>query len=891
MLTTSTQLRRELAVFTPLGDDVVLRRVDGTESISELFEFQLELLSEDSSLQASDILGCNMTFTLRGADDSPRYFNGYVNRFACAGQAEQATTYRATVVPWLWFLTQTTDCRISQNKTAPEIIEKIFQDLGFTDYQLELSESYAPREYCVQYRETDFAFVSRLMEEEGIFYFFNHENGKHNLILGDSLSCYAPMDESSVDFADPDARGDLTDQLTDWRHVYQYHSGGIAQRDYNFLAPSADLTSEADTQVQLANINVFQRFDYPGIYEDDGLGSQRTKVRMEAEETKFDNVQAAGTYRSFTAGGRFKVRSHVNSTEIGKEYFVTSVRHTASVGGAYVTGSDEGEVNYKNEFGCMPASVIFRPQQTTQRPIVEGIQTAVIVGPAGEEIHTDEYGRVKVQFPWDREGDQDENSSCWMRVSQHHAGHGWGNMDLPRIGEEVVVSFLEGNPDRPIIKGRVYNGNNRPPFGLPAEKTRSEGKTDTYQGSGYNEMSSDDTPGAEQIRTNAQHNMDSNVNNSQTLTVGVDRSEDIVNNDALTIGVDASEEIGNDKSIAVGNDQDIDVAGNIEITAGMSITLSVGASTIHMNQAGVITISGQYVTSAAMATNSTVAPMTEVVGSNVLNQAGLICLDVGGIKHIKGGETSISGASTNVEGGTVVVKGAPIALGEAGAPIAELPAPSADGGGPAGPDAPSAPGGGGENAPSSARKQEKQMTQKEADKIADIAEKDIEKKFGDYIPEDKKNDGKGSDVVKLTTEQDQDRLCNDREKQSAGCYIRDKDKSYIDVQHAEPHLIYHELMHRNGSKEFHTEFRNIEGVRYSEGVTEYFTRQVSPGRSYNPYEDEVNEVRKLLKKGGISEETLKRAYFSGERRARAQVRRAIYKTRYPDSTIDPDNRF
>lgn len=674
MLRDATQTTRELAVFTPFGEDVLLlKSFDGRESVSSLFEFQLELLSADPALAANQIVGRNVTFLLKTADSTPRFFNGYVQWFAYVNQDAMSTTYRANVVPWLWFLTQTADCRIFQHQTAPQIIEQIFTDLGFTDFQLTLRASYEPREYCVQYRETDFAFVSRLMEEEGIFYFFRHENGKHTLVLADSTSHYFPLPEAEVDYGDPDGKGDLVDQITGWNHDCRFHSGRIGRRDYNFQTPSTDLSTDSTTSTPLPNIQVFERYDYPGAYQESGRGSRLAKVRMQEQETKYSNVEGTGTYRSFCPAGTFKVKSHLTNSEVGREFMVTSVTHSASVGGTYITGTDDSEFSYRNSFSCLPSSVTCRPPQQTPRPIVDGIQTAVVVGPAGEEIFTDEHGRVKVQFPWDREGSLDENSSCWMRVSQIHAGNGWGNMDIPRIGEEVIVNFLEGNPDRPIIKGRVYNGRNRPPFELPAQKTRSDGKTDTYKGSGYNEMSMDDTQGQEQLRTNAQHNMDSSVGNNQSLKVGADRSEDIVNNDTLTVAVDATDEVGNDKSVTVGNDQEIDVAGNVVIEAGTSITLACGASTIHMNQAGVITISGQYITSAATALNNIAAPLTEIVGSALLTQAGAVCLDLSAIKHVKASSCSVLGSSVNMTaGGNFVAKGAPLRIGEAGAPIMNL---------------------------------------------------------------------------------------------------------------------------------------------------------------------------------------------------------------------------
>ena len=465
MLANAKQSTRHLAVFTPWGENVVLlRRLDGTEGISIPFEFELEMISDFSSLSAGQIVGRNITFSIEDANVNPRYFNGYVRRFAQVSQDGRATTYAATVVPWLWFLTQTKDCRIFQEKSTPEIITQVFTDLGFTDFRLDLSADYLPREYCVQYRESDFDFVCRLMEEEGIYYYFVHENGKHTLICADATSGYFPLPEAHVEFGDPGNSGDLADQITDWQHAFQFHSGRVAHRDFNFESPSQDLLATSPTRTQLPNINVFERYEYPGRYHEGAQGKTFADIRMEAEEAKFDRVAGSSNYRSFAPGGTFRVESHLSSNEVGREFVLLKVTHSASVGGTYLTGTDDSEWNYRNAFVCQPRSVVFRPERRTKRPRVEGIQTAAVAGPAGEEIYTDRYGRVKVQFPWDREGNRDENSSCWMRVSQLHAGKGWGHMDLPRVGEEVVVNFLDGNPDRPIIKGRVYNGKKSPTF-------------------------------------------------------------------------------------------------------------------------------------------------------------------------------------------------------------------------------------------------------------------------------------------------------------------------------------------------------------------------------------------------------------------------------------------
>lgn len=704
---TATQTYRQLAVFTPFGPDVLrLTRFHGREALSELFEYELEMRSSTDSLSPRDIVGKSVTWRVEDQASEPRFFNGIVRQFRNAGPTESAdeTIYRMKVVPWLWLLKNTTDCRIFQHKNAPDIIESVFADLGMQDFDRSgLTRTYAEREYCVQYRESAFDFVSRLMEEEGIFYFVRHDDDRHVLELADESTSYFDLPDAEVDVTNSKRSDDSTACVTEWNHNHEFRPGRLAQRDFNFKMPRKRLNTSDVSELGLTNAHACEIYEYPGLYQDRKNGRQLTRIRLEEFESDQNVVAGKGTYGSFTPGGRFSVGQHLVASQTGRQFALRSVEFDVQEPSAYHTLSDScsGEIDsastdveasadvsatheseadsnaadpFQCRFECIPADVTYRARRRTPKPVVEGPQTAVVVGTSGDEIFPDKYGRVKVQFPWDRRGDWNEDSSCWIRVSQAHAGKGWGSIDLPRIGDEVIVSFLDGDPDRPIIKGRVYNGKNRPPFALPAGMTRSGGKSDTHKGSGYNEMTADDTAGKEQIRANAQHNMDTTIGNNQTLNVGVDRTEDIGNNDTTTVAVDSSTNVGNNATVTVGNNTTYDVANNIVITAGTSITLQCGASTIHMNQAGVITISGQFVTSAAMAMNNIVAPMTEIVGSRMLMQAGLVNLKLGGVNHVKGKTVEVSGAKVDIRGGETFIQGAPLKLGEAGAPTVSIPA-------------------------------------------------------------------------------------------------------------------------------------------------------------------------------------------------------------------------
>jgi type VI secretion system secreted protein VgrG len=476
------------------------------------------MIADQADIQAADIVGKNVTFSVDLADDTPRYFNGFVSRFSAGDEDDGRRNYRAEVVPWLWFLTRTADCRIFQNKKIPEIVQQVFSDLGFTDFEFQLKLSHKQWEYCVQYRETDFQFVTRLLEQEGIFFYFRHENGKHTLVLADHPGGYFDCPENQVDFPPSVGGMAIKDHITAWEHSYEFCTGKWAQTDYNFQTPSTSLLTQTGSVVQLPGIDRFEVFDYPGEYAQRSDGDTETKVRMQEVEAAHDVVHGSAGCKTFSPGGKFSIGVHRSATEEGKGYVLTSVRHAAREASGYETSSVPTGADYTNSFTCIPDSVVFRPQRLTPKPAIQGLQTAVVVGPPGEEIYVDKFARVKVQFHWDRVGKRDENSSCWIRVSQTNAEKGFGTMHIPRVGAEVVVAFLEGDPDQPLIVGRVYHAENMPPYGLPGAKTISGVKSKTYKGSGYNEMIVDDTPGKELVRIHAQKNMSTKVLHDQDLT-------------------------------------------------------------------------------------------------------------------------------------------------------------------------------------------------------------------------------------------------------------------------------------------------------------------------------------------------------------------------------------
>ncbi|MBI4586172.1 MAG: type VI secretion system tip protein VgrG [Planctomycetes bacterium] len=685
MSTLYTQEGRGLALETPLGKDVLLlTHFSGREEMSRLFSYHLEMLSENDSIAPKDIVGKNVTVAVRLPDDSQRFFNGYVSRFSYCGTDDRLSRYTAEVVPWLWFLTMTSDCRIFQKKKVPQIIEQIFSDLGFSDFETsEIKGAHPEWEYCVQYRETDFNFVSRMMEQEGVFYYFRHENGKHILVLADHKGAYKDAPETEVEFAASLRGPEQADQITSWVHKYEFRPGKWAHTDYNFQNPTVNLMATTKTVVQLENIDKFEIYDYPGEYEKKDEGEAEVKVRMEEEEVSYDIVSASSKCRTFSPGYKFKVVRHHHKAEEGKTFAITAIEHNISLAGAYTTSGGGGGEDYSNTFTCIPESVTFRPARITPKPQIQGSQTAVVVGPSGEEIYTDEFGRIKVQFHWDREGKKDDNSSCWIRVAQSWAGPNWGTIFLPRIGHEVLVEFLEGDPDRPLVTGSLYNKSNMPPYPLPDQKTTSGIKSlSSTGGEGFNEIRFEDKKGEEQIFIHAEKNQDIRVKNDTYEWIGNDRHlvvkndqvEHVENNRSEIVDQDHMEEIGKDRHLKVAGKEAIEIgdshsftvkgdvievfkanhseettgdyylkAANIVIEATTNVTIKVGESHIAIESSGIkIGTTGQI--------------KVEATGQAEVKATGPLKLESTATADLKGAKTTVSGdAMTEIKGGMVKI--------------------------------------------------------------------------------------------------------------------------------------------------------------------------------------------------------------------------------------------
>ncbi len=564
-----------ITIHTPLGDGVFkLVAFHGSETLSHPFKYQLELRSENNNINHSELLGQQVNVGLKLEDGDIRNFNGYVSQFSMLEERDQFTYYHATIVPSLWFLNRTADCRIFQEMTVPEIIAQVLSQYDIINFDMNLIAQYRAWEYCVQYRESDFAFINRLMEQEGIYYFFRHTEDNHTLILADDYAAHeqiignAQLTYRSGEFAIPQEY-----TVSTWRVSQSIQPGTFTHTDYNYEHPQLNLQSTYKSMRDHALAD-FEIYDYPGEYTSLEEGDNYSRIRMEAYQTEFENVHAKTNAHGLGAGVLFGLNGHPRDDQ-NREYLVLSAHYKIGT-------ADEGArrpQKFQCQFTALESSTPYRSPRKTPLPIVRGPQTAVVVGPAGEEIYTDEYGRVKVQFHWDREGEADDNSSSWLRVAQSTTGNQWGMISIPRLGEEVIVSFIEGDPDRPIITGRVYNGDRRPPYDLPAQKTVTGIKTDSsIGGGGYNEYIMDDSKGSELIREHAQFDKDSTIEHDLREQIVNDVSRDVGQNQTITIGKNKTETVGARSSENIGVAKELNIGAAYQVTVGAAKTENIGGS-------------------------------------------------------------------------------------------------------------------------------------------------------------------------------------------------------------------------------------------------------------------------------------------------------------------------
>lgn len=686
---------RKITVKTPLAaDKLFIKAATVTEQLGQPFEIEMDLLSPDESLDFDKLLGHEVTLTV-GLDDGARHFHAFIVQFSQLGRLGEYVTYRARAVPWLWFLTRTADCRIFQTKSAPDIVKQVFREHGFTDVKDTLTKTYRTRDYCVQYRETDFNFVQRLMEEEGIYYYFKHTDSSHTLVLADSYSGHEAFpDYGSIEYFPPsDNAVREKDHIHDWHLSRDVQPGKYVVMDYDFTKPRAVLKTQ---YVQKRNFpkSDAEMFDYPGGFTVSAEGDHYARARLEALQSRHERMNGAGNARGLATGSLFKLTGYPRKDQ-NKEHLIVAATHRLH-GGDYESGTDGSEPDYQCSFEAVDAKEPFRTARTTHKPTVGGPQTATVVGPSGEEIFTDKYGRVKVQFHWDREGTRNEKSSCWVRVSQIWAGKNWGWMSIPRMGQEVVVDFLEGDPDQPLITGRVYNQDNMPPYDLPANKTQSGLKTrSTLNGTAanFNEIRFEDKKGSEQLFIHAEKNQDIEVENDETHSVGHDRTKTVGNDEtthvkrdrtetvdnnetigvkgnrtetvdkdeSITVNGNRTESVGKDETISIGKNRSESVASNESVDIGGDQSLNIGkGKTLNVGKSESITIGENRTDQVGKNADLTVGKSrTASVGENdSLSVAKKLTIDAGDQITIQTGSASI----TLKKDGTITIKGKDITL-------------------------------------------------------------------------------------------------------------------------------------------------------------------------------------------------------------------------------------
>ncbi|MBI2771772.1 MAG: type VI secretion system tip protein VgrG [Burkholderiales bacterium] len=660
-----TQATAFLSVTTPLGaDQLLLDAFEGTEAISQPFRFSLSMRSTSMTLDATTVVGATATIKLKHGAGPVRYFSGIVSRFLHAGGDREFSAYSAELVPKLWLLTLSRNRVIYQNKTAAVIIKAVLAEFGVT-IQDKLTGTYGSREYCVQHDETAFEFISRLMEEEGIFYFFTFADGAHTMVLADATSAHTDCTNGAALRYAPHGGGR---EMIDAVNRFEFESRIVAQKhatsDYDYLNPSTALAAE-----HAAATGKGSHYDYPGGHKVVADGTARSKIRVEAEQVQGTVSRGQSFCYSLTAGTKFTLSGH-GRTALNAAHVLRTVTHSAS------------NEHYSNSFETFPATVPFRAPRVTPRPRVAGSQIATVVGSSGEEIWTDAHGRIKVQFIWDQVGTKNENSSCWVRVSQTWAGQGWGALFIPRVGQEVVISYVDGDPDRPLVTGSVYNAEKTPPVTLPSMQTQSTIKSrSSKSGTAGNEIRFEDKKDSEEFYFHAQKDMKVEIENQLTTTVKAsheihtlekgDRTVDVqtgkevhkvkgtreltvTGNETHTNEADFTQKVTGNYELKVTGNLVIDVTGSITIKSAKDVTGKAGttwqaeAGTALTNKAG------------TALNNEAGTALTNKAGTDLTNQAGM------GLKNKAGTTLDNEGTMVNNKasatqtvdgGGMLTVKG------------------------------------------------------------------------------------------------------------------------------------------------------------------------------------------------------------------------------------------
>jgi type VI secretion system secreted protein VgrG len=681
-------------IQSPFEDELLFYHMEGEEELGQPFRYYLTLLSKNGDLVLADLLGQRVTVELQvpesnvASDVKPRYFDGFVTRFSRQGAKGSYYVYSATVRPWLWLLSQTSTCRIFENKTVPQIIKEVFRANGLTDFGDSLTGDYSTREFVVQYRETDFNFVSRLMEHEGIYYYFTHEANKHTMVLADGSGAHQKVPGyEKIPYLPPGhVNLALPEFIDGWQVGKQIRPGAVVLKDFNFETPKAQLRVSRSAPNPHENAK-FEDYDYPGDYRVSSDGETLARIRLEEINTRYEQTRGTGTAQGLAAGALFELTGYPIDSD-NREYLITAATLTIN-GPEY---ESQPSVSETEPFRCTLVAIEghcpFRTERRTTRPTVAGPQTATVVGDKGEDITTDKYGRVKVKFHWDRrEGNEkdsskvdknnnDPDSSCWVRVAQMWAAAKFGAINIPRIGDEVIVDFLDGDPDRPIITGRVYNADNMPPYTLPDNKTQTGIKSRSTKGGNpqnFNELRFEDLKGEEEVYLQAEKDLNILVKNDETRDVGHDRVKNVKNDETSTITGNRTEDVGKDEKIAIhGNrsetvdkDETITISGARSESVGKDETISItGARTETVSKDEKITITGARQVDVGKAdTLSVGAGRTQnITGDDQVTVTKKLHFDAGDEIVIKTGDASI----TMKKDGTIILKGKDVSIAASG---------------------------------------------------------------------------------------------------------------------------------------------------------------------------------------------------------------------------------
>lgn len=666
-----SQSERVARIQTQLPDDeLVLSRFSGHERLSTLFEYQVDCISENASLELYEVLGLAVTLEVDLESGEQRYINGIVSHASHAGSQGEYALYSLTLRPQLWLLSHTSDHRIFQEINVPDIIESVLDEAGLRFNNL-LQGAYPNWNYCVQYGESNFDFISRLMEHEGIYYYFTHSQGEHIMVLCDNQSAHDTVsDYQSIPHypADMDVIRDQ-EHLVSWRLERQVTTGKFALNDFGFDQPKRDLLVTAEN-ANSGKYPKFERYEYPGAYPNNSSGAlvrsygeQLARQHLEQQESSHELASAHGNVRGLSAGNLFSL-VNCERTDQNREYLIVDANCSLDMDNYYSGGIADQPVEFKAAFICMNSQKAFRAPRVTPKPRIQGPQTAIVVGPAGEEIWTDEHGRVKLQFHWDRNGRADETSSSWVRVSQVWAGEGWGAIHIPRIGHEVIVEFIDGDPDRPIVTGRVYNGDRPVPYDLPGNATQSGIKSRSSKNGvpkNFNEIRMEDKKGEEELYFHAEKDQTSVVENDRAEVIGHDHvekigrncSESIGNNRMIDVSANHTETIGASMSLTVGNSKTETVGVNSAETVKVAKEISVGAGFL-ISVGGAMSVSVGGDRSESVGNNRTV----DVSDNNVLTAGGHESITVGKSRSLEiteDQEVKIGGKSvTNVSDEAVI---------------------------------------------------------------------------------------------------------------------------------------------------------------------------------------------------------------------------------------------